>query len=271
MLLSPTTNARGPHSCLVCEVTAFLFIAKGLWDLLLLFSWRFITKSPGNNMSKPLHSGKILQKKSQIKVPARHYAQPPRDDPQSPGHWWLGSAITYGNSLCSYCSKSCIEKRLYSHPRVWPPVLYRVLLLDNCSQFFPGGIISFPGLSRPVGLQRYVTMLAVSFPWASSANTGQITSKSLLRHPFQFAMFCGFLVCSSQLLKDFGSSDFVGVLPPASRGPVTLPWLKSQRIIHGWAECFWMMLTRQKNCSLHSFNSSILSAVNKEKRRMWEF
>lgn len=38
ILLSAITKARGPHSCLVCDGICFLFIAKGLRGLVLLFS-----------------------------------------------------------------------------------------------------------------------------------------------------------------------------------------------------------------------------------------
>lgn len=158
ILLSPITNARGPHSCLVCDVICFPFLAKGLGGLLFCF-----LEDLQQGLLFPISQrhwiqAKYMRRNLQTKVPGKHYVQPPQRRSTGTralgtGHRSLGNAISYKNSLCSYCSKPRMKERLYSHPGVCSPVLLRVLWLDNCSHFFPVEIIRFLGLSRPVGLQ----------------------------------------------------------------------------------------------------------------------
>lgn len=118
------TNVRRPYSCLVCDAICFLFIAKGLGGLLLLFSWGFTTKTPGTNIPKPLlfpNRQNILQETCKQKSQPEPYAQPTQRQSTSTQKQWLGSTINYNNSLCTYSSKPCSEERLYSHPGVCPP------------------------------------------------------------------------------------------------------------------------------------------------------
>lgn len=78
ILLSPITNARGPQSCLVCDVICFLFIAKGLGGLLFCFLEDLQQSLLFPISQRHWIQAKYMRRNLQTKVPGKHYVQPPQ-------------------------------------------------------------------------------------------------------------------------------------------------------------------------------------------------